>query len=33
MINVIIHGCGGRMGRFVESVVNETEGCQVAARS
>ena len=31
MINVIIHGCGGRMGRFVESVVNETEGCQVAA--
>ena len=31
MINVIIHGCGGRMGRFVESVVNETEGYQVAA--
>ena len=31
MINVIIHGCGGKMGRVVADLVKNEPGCQVVA--
>ena len=31
MINVIIHGCGGKMGKVVESILKEDENCAIAA--
>ena len=31
MVNVIISGCNGHMGRVVESICNSTPGVQVVA--
>jgi len=31
MTNIIIHGCGGKMGKVVEGIVNADENCQVVA--
>ena len=31
MTNVIIHGCGGKMGKVVERIVNSDPSCQVVA--
>ncbi|MCI1930612.1 MAG: 4-hydroxy-tetrahydrodipicolinate reductase [Clostridia bacterium] len=31
MINIIIHGCGGKMGKVVEGIINRDENCSVAA--
>ena len=31
MTNIIIHGCGGKMGRVVEGIVAADENCQVVA--
>ncbi|MGL4790579.1 MAG: 4-hydroxy-tetrahydrodipicolinate reductase, partial [Anaerotignaceae bacterium] len=31
MINIILHGCGGKMGGVVEDIVSNTENCQIVA--
>jgi 4-hydroxy-tetrahydrodipicolinate reductase len=31
MTNIIIHGCGGKMGKVVEGIVKSDENCQVVA--
>ncbi|MCI5678856.1 MAG: hypothetical protein MR278_02565, partial [Bacteroidales bacterium] len=31
MINVIIHGCGGKMGRVVADLVKNEPDCQIVA--
>ena len=31
MIDIIIHGCGGKMGKVVESIVNADDACRVVA--
>lgn len=31
MINIIIHGCGGKMGRVVADIVSKEDNCQVVA--
>ncbi len=31
MIDIILNGCGGKMGRVVESVVNSDENCRIVA--
>lgn len=31
MTNIIIHGCGGKMGKVVERIVNSDPSCQVVA--
>ncbi len=31
MIKVIIHGCGGKMGKFVENILKEDKQCEIVA--
>ncbi|WP_099205768.1 4-hydroxy-tetrahydrodipicolinate reductase [Scatolibacter rhodanostii] len=31
MINIILYGCGGKMGRTIQALVNERQDCQIVA--
>ncbi len=31
MINIILHGCGGKMGKVVEEIISSDDNCQIVA--